>query len=122
MRRTLEAAATHFDDHNGSKINDGPLVERIQRLVASGLPHHNSETPSNMSGNSTISELMREMRELMRIRSRRAPSFMTQTLRNLSEIPAEPQTVRGNEETNPSPTTSRDVSRRDVVAIALVPR
>lgn len=99
MRRTLEAAAAHFEDDSGD-IDNGPLVERIQRLVAAGLltsqfgdAVHHVRQLGNLGAHAGDVRLDDDQ-------ARRALSFTTQTLRNLFEIPAELHTVRqdGEEE------------------------
>lgn len=93
MRRTLEAAAAHFDDEEGNRIDNGPLVQRIQRLVAAGLltsqfgdAVHHVRQLGNLGAHAG------DVR-LNEAQARRALSFTTQTLRNLFEIPGELQAV-----------------------------
>lgn len=98
MRRTLEAAAAHFDDEDGNRIDNGPLVERIQRLVAAGLltsqfgdaVHHVRQLRNLGAHASDV--------RLDEAQARRSMSFTTQTLRNLFEIPAELRVVQQDDD------------------------
>lgn len=98
MRRTLEAAAAHFDDEDGNRIDNGPLVERIQRLVAAGLltsqfgdAVHHVRQLGNLGAHAS------DVR-LDEAQARRSMSFTTQTLRNLFEIPAELRVVQQDDD------------------------
>lgn len=89
LRRTLEAAAAHFEDVNGKPIDDGSLVERIERLIEAGLLTtqfgevlHHVRQLGNIGAHASDERLDDE-------RVSRAFTFTTQTLRNLFEIPGQ---------------------------------
>lgn len=83
LRRTLEAAAAHFE------IDSGPLIQRIKQLIAKGLI------------TSEFGKVLDHIRKVGNVgahamdekvddqTAQRAMRFTTQVLRNLFEIPAE---------------------------------
>ena len=83
LRRTLEAAAAHFD------VTQGPLVQRIEALIERGLITaefgrvlHHIRQVGNVGAHATDERVDEEA-------ATRALRFTTQVLVNLFEIPAE---------------------------------
>ena len=90
LRRTLEAAAAHHG------VDDGPLVQRIQRLIDAGLITsgfgpvlHHIRQVGNIGAHAADERVDDET-------ARRALRFTTQVLVNLFEIPAELALLQGD--------------------------
>ena len=92
LRRTLEAAAAHFE------IRQGPLVNRIRGLIKAGLV--TSQFGDVLDHVRVIGNIGAHASDelLDEDRVRRALRFTTQMLRNLFEIPAELAEIQGQGE------------------------
>lgn len=98
LRRTLEAAAAHFEDADGNQIDNGPLVSRIERLIAAGFltsqfgqALHHVRQVGNVGAHASDERIDSQQALL-------AYSFTTQTLRNLFEVPGELGAIAGEDE------------------------
>lgn len=95
MRRTLEAAAAHFN------IDNGPLFRRIEGLIEQGLITrnfggvlHHVRAIGNIGAHASDDRVDDAT-------AKRVLSFTTQVLRNLFEVPAELRAAVGEPENEP---------------------
>jgi hypothetical protein len=89
LRKTLEAAAARFKSADGEFINNGPLVQRIQKLIAEGYVTKQFgevldrvRQVGNVGAHASDETVDQETAE-------QVLRFTTQVLRNLFEIPGE---------------------------------
>lgn len=102
LRRTLEAAAAHYD------VTSGSLVSRIDKLIKQGLitaqfskALHDIRNIGNVGAHATDERLDEHT-------VRRALRFTTQALRNLFEIPEELKALRDESEQEPEQTEEEE--------------
>jgi hypothetical protein len=87
LRKTLERAAGHFNDHDGTLIDKGKLVDRIKKLIEAGhLPPPFKDALDHVRLIGKIGAHAGEER-VEQADLQATLTFTTQTLRNLFEIP-----------------------------------